>query len=128
MPTSNKLALAVCALLTGCATTQYGSMVDPYAPGYDHARYLQDKAQCIEIANQRPASDAAGNGALGGLVIGTLFGAIVGSSYGETGSGAAYGAALGTASGAASGAANGAQVYAHIVRECLRGRGYRVLD
>lgn len=128
MPNSNKLALAICALLAGCATTHYGAMVDPYAPGYDHARYLQDKAQCIEIANQRPASDAAADGALDGLIIGTLFGAIVGSSYGETGSGAAYGAAFGTASGAASGAANGAQVYAHIVRECLRGRGYHVLD
>ena len=122
---------AICAALSvGCATQPQGhrSLVDTYAPGFSHEQYLVDIDQCNSLAAQRPVGASAANGAMGGLLVGALFGALVGSAYGDTGYGAKYGAALGTTSGAVQGAASGVEAQKHIVRECMRGRGYRVLD
>ena len=55
-------------------------------------------------------------------------GAVVGSAYNDTGYGAAYGAAMGTTTGAVRGASEGIQRHDNIVSECMRGRGYTVLD
>ena len=115
------------ALCAGCATPQgdgswsaHKTLVDTYAPGFDYARYSADNEECNKLSAQRPVGDAA----VGGLLAGALLGALVGAAYHDTGYGATAGAALGTASGAAQGVATQQQ----IVRECMRGRGYRVLD
>ena len=123
-----KPMIAAVLLATGCAANQstHRTLVDYQAPGYDHQKYLRDNADCNQIASQRE-SDAA-NGALGGLVAGALLGAIVGNAYGDTGHGAAYGAALGTASGGLQGAASDGSAHDRIVRDCMTGRGFRVLD
>ena len=125
------ITTAICAALSvGCATQPQGhrSLVDTYAPGFSHEQYRVDMDQCNSLAAQRPVGTSAADGAMGGLLVGALFGAIVGSAYDDTGYGAAYGAVLGTTSGAVQGAASGVETQRSIVRECMRGRGYRVLD
>ena len=107
---------------------QHRTMVDYQQPGYDYDKYRADNADCNALARQRPVGETAGQGAVGGLVLGAVLGGIVGNAGGDTRHGAAYGAALGTVSGAAQGAAEGVSRQTRIVRECMIGRGYRVLD
>lgn len=107
---------------------QHRTLVDYQRPGYDYEKYQTDDRDCNGLANQRPVGDNVAQGAVGGLVLGTVLGAIVGNAGGATGYGAAYGAALGTASGAAQGGAEGVSRHTRIVQECMRGRGYTVLD
>ena len=129
---NKKATIAICAaLVVGCAAPQpqgHRTLVDTYAPGFSHEQYRADIDQCNSLSAQRPVGASAADGAMGGLLVGALFGALVGSAYGDTGYGAAYGAALGTTSGAVQGAASGVETQRSIVRECMRGRGYRVLD
>lgn len=130
MKTKAITAALVVTLVAGCAAQPQGprTLVDTYAPGFSYEQYRTDMDQCNGFAAQRPVGTSAANGAMGGLVVGALFGALVGSAYGDTGYGAAYGAALGTTSGAVQGAASGVATQQSIVRECMRGRGYRVLE
>lgn len=128
---SHTRKITICAaivLATGCAVEpqRHATLVDYQQPGYDQAKYRQDDLACNDLARQR-ASTAASSAA-GGLLAGVLLGAIVGNAYGQTGHGAAYGAALGTASGGLHGAADDAITYKQIVRRCMVGRGYVVLD
>lgn len=102
--------------------------MDYQKPGYDYEKYQTDDRDCNVLANQRPVGDNVAQGAAGGLVLGTVLGSIVGNAGGDTGYGAAYGAALGTVSGAAQGGAEGVARHTRIVQECMRGRGYTVLD
>ena len=104
------------------------TLVDPSSPSHDPTRYEIDNEECNALAAQRPVGQATADGAVGGLLVGALFGAIVGSAYDDVGYGATYGAALGTTTGAAQGASEGIQRHDNIVRECMRGRGYTVLD
>jgi uncharacterized protein YcfJ len=123
------ITTAVALLLaTGCtvAPQRHATLVDYQQPGYSQGQYRQDDRECNDLARQRPSTTA--DGAVGGLLAGVLLGAIVGNAYGDTGHGAAYGAALGTASGGLHGAADSATTYKQIVRNCMIGRGYRVLD
>lgn len=120
--------LAIVLAVTGCATPprEHRTLVDYHVAGYDHQQYWADNAQCNELANTRGGK--ATDGAVGGLLAGALLGGIMGNAYGQTGHGAAYGAALGTTSGALQGAAADRTTHERIVRECMRGRGYTVLD
>ena len=121
-----KIATVICVAIamSGCAVNQPqpGTMIDTFPTGLDRFKYERDKSECATLANQRSAAATAIDGALGGALIGAMFGAIVGGN--NTG----YGAALGAASGGVSGAAVGAAEKAGIMRECLRGRGYHVLN
>lgn len=141
MTTQKKIVAALaCAtsLVAGCAPAPvahqptswrvHQTLVDPASPSHDPTRYEIDNEECNGLAAQRPVGQATADGAVGGLVVGALFGAIVGAAYDDVGYGAAYGAALGTATGAVQGAAAGVSTHQTIVRECMRGRGYRVLD
>lgn len=104
------------------------TLVDPAAPGYDAGRFATDNSECNTLARQRSVGGAAADGAVGGALAGALLGGIVGHAYGETGAGAGYGAALGGATGGLQGAGQAALTQDQIVRECMRGRGYRVLN
>lgn len=110
------------------SSVQHRTLVDYQRPGYDYYKYQRDDEECNALADQRPVGDNVAQGAVGGLVLGAVLGAIVGNAGGDTGYGAAYGAALGTASGAAQGGAAGISRHTRIVQECMRGRGYTVLD
>jgi outer membrane lipoprotein SlyB len=122
------LTMAVAlATLTGCAQT-YQPVVD--TKGHDSARYQQDLAECRQYAQQvNPAGDAAVSG-LGGAAAGAALGAITGALVGgvSAGSGAALGAATGGAVGVGTGAYSGVKEQERIINNCMRGRGYNVLN
>ena len=122
-----KLALAIMfvgMLFAACAS--YRPIVD--MKGVDGERYEKDLVECQQYAEQiNPAGSAAG-GAVIGAAFGAIIGGITGSLLGDTGAGVRYGAAYGAASGGASGAAVGAESQINIIRNCMAGRGYKVLN
>ena len=120
-------AVAIAGILSGCSQTQQ-PMVD--TKGVDSARYSQDNYECQQYANQvSPAGDAA-VGAVGGAAAGAALGAITGALVGgvSAGTGAAVGAASGGALGLGGGAVTGVQNQREVYRNCMRGRGYNVLN
>jgi len=107
-------------LSTGCAghNTVGGPIVD--MKGVNPASYQRDLSECQQYASQVSVGQKAGVGAAAGAVVGGAIGAI----YGEPGHGAAAGAVGGGASGVGQGIAEKDQV----VKNCLRNRGYAVLN
>ena len=129
----------IITLLAGCATTVpmqstgRPTMVDPKYT--DMARYEADFGDCARLANETDAANtAAANAAargVAGAIVGGILGAIVGAAFGDAGSGARYGAALGGVEGVAVGGSQG-YVAGRIdqetaLRNCLTGRGYRLI-
>lgn len=111
--------IVLVAFLTACAG--YRPVVD--MQGVDTARYEADLRDCQQYAQQRdPATQAAAGAAIGAL-LGVALAAAMGSRYSRN-----TGAAVGAVSGGASGAAHGAESQVQIVRNCMAGRGYRVLN
>jgi len=111
--------------LAGCADT-YRPIVD--SQGVNQAEYERDLAECREYARRvDPAGSAAEGGLLGGAV-GAAVGAVVGALTGNVGRGAAIGAAGGATGGVLRGGIRGGARQKRVLRRCLRGRGYRVLD
>ena len=119
-----KLAISVCLIvsLTACAGSSYRPLVDTV--GQDMSRYESDLKACQEFSDQVAG---AGNQAVVGAVIGALLSvgvaAIGGSGYSK-GRSAGAGALLGGATGAGSGETDQRDV----IRRCMSGRGYRVLQ
>lgn len=110
-------SVVVLAAFTGCA---YNPIVDTM--GVDMNRYQTDLNECAQYATQvDPGANAAAS-AVGGAVIGAVLGAIFGNSR-DVGQLAAAGAIAGGVGGGAGGAA----IQQNIIRNCLSGRGYRVL-
>ncbi|MDO8492552.1 MAG: glycine zipper family protein [bacterium] len=106
-------------LLASCAA--YQPIVD--MQGVDINRYNRDLADCQQYAQQVSPGEQAAVGAGAGLVFGAAMGAIFGNRH-DAGRGAiAYGLA-----GAGVGAAHGAGTQMNVVRNCMSGRGYRVLQ
>lgn len=112
---------ALCAALLLAACASRGPIID--TQGVDMTRYNQDLAQCETYAGQVNTGAEAGKSAVGGAALGAVLGAIVGNS-GTVARGAGVGGVLGGARGAARGEGEKEQV----VKNCLRGRGYRVLN
>ena len=120
MPNRNStgifLVLLVSVLPISCASSV---IIDDR--GVDRATYERDLADCERIAEQVETGKKAGKSALfGAAVFGTL-GLITGEGVG---SGAAQGAVVGGASGGLDGDREEKQV----VKNCLRNRGYKVLN
>ena len=118
------LAVAVAAaMLVGCASTGrgYGAAYSPIVdrPG---ANYAQDLSECQQYAAQLPsAGDGAAAGALGGAIFGVLLGAAFHVGSRDT----AWAGALGGATG---GAARSENDQRSVISNCLRSRGYAVLQ
>ena len=117
-------ALAV-ALLAGCATAPGGAQ---YVPLIDikpeqGANYSADLADCQAYAERVVG---AGAGAAGGAVAGALAMGILSVVLGGGGHG--RWAAVGALSGAASGAAAGETNQRDVIRRCMAGRGFSVLN
>ena len=122
------LTLAVAtATLAGCAQT-YQPVVD--TKGHDTARYQQDLYECRQYAEQVSPAGQAAVGGLGGAAAGAALGAITGALVGgvNAGEGAAFGAATGGAVGVGTGAYRGVNEQQQVIDNCLRGRGYKVLN
>lgn len=117
------LCTAVVALaLAGCQSNpQQRVIIDP--KGVDPAVYEQDLAECSEISKQASPGGSAARGALGGALIGGALGGIFGDSR-SAGRMAGGGAVIGGASQAGEGYSERDRV----LRNCMMGRGYRVLN
>jgi hypothetical protein len=111
------IVLAAVTFLGACSGAS-GPIVD--TKGVDMARYERDKAECEAYANQVSTGQAVGKGAAGGAVVGAAIGAITGN--------AGQGAGIGAVTGGAESARISDREKANVVRNCLRGRGYRVLN
>ncbi len=116
-----KLALiAVITLSVGCATrNRSGVIID--SEGVDMSSYQRDLAECQRISQQ--VDQKVAGGAVGGAVVGGVIGAIVGNR-----STVARTAGVGAVTGGVGGAGSTHQERQRVVKNCLRNRGYRVLN
>lgn len=112
-------SLLLALLLTGCASHKV--IIDK--EGVNMSKYEQDLAACREYAEEVSTGEQAGKGAIGGAVIGGAVGAILGGRRGAETLGG-----VGAVTGAARGGARGEHEKDQVVKNCLRGRGYRVLN
>ena len=104
-------------LLGGCA---HNPIVD--MQGVDRRQYQQDLTECRQYAEQvNIAGDAATRGAAGAAV-GAAIGAIVGDHRTAQKAGG-----VGAVAGATKGAERAQHRKERVMRNCLKGRGYKVL-
>ncbi len=112
-----KVMLLGLAGLLGCASHPE-PIID--TQGVDLVRYEQDLAECRTYAEQiDPAS---------GVAKGTAAGAAVGAMAGAVGGDVARGAGYGAVAGGSKSAVMADRDKQEVVKNCLRGRGYRVLN
>jgi uncharacterized protein YcfJ len=111
--------LVTAILLTACSSQRI--IVDQQAT--DMSRYNRDLAECRAYAEQVPAGTEVAKGAVGGAVIGGVLGAIVGDS--RTASRAA---GAGSVVGGVRGGGSAGNEKDRVVKNCLRNRGYKVLN
>lgn len=111
--------------LAGCAGS-YEPVVD--LKGVDQVEYQSDLEECRAYAENVDVGTSAATGGAVGAGVGAATGAAVGAVTGSPGLGAAIGAAGGGTSGLFGGLFRGASKEKSIIRNCLRGRGYHVLD
>ncbi|MEM8493276.1 MAG: glycine zipper family protein [Pseudomonadota bacterium] len=118
---ANVLLLPLLLGLAACTTTDE-IIIDER--GVDLARYEADKADCEGYSEGVRTGTKAGKGAASGAVVGGVVGGIVDDSS----EGIARGAGVGAVSGAVRGLSEGERQEVQVVKRCLRGRGYRVLN
>jgi hypothetical protein len=120
------LGIAAVAL-AGCTATSQ-PIVD--TKGVDQTQFAQDKYECEQYADQANVAGDAAVGALGGAAGGAALGAITGALVPgvSAGGGAALGAATGGVVGLGAGAYSGVEQKREIYRNCMRNRGYSVLN
>ena len=126
MRTSPLLAyvlLAYALFIVGCTSAPIVDMT-----GVNQSKYDSDLAACREYADQVSVAGGAAGGTAVGAAAGAALGAVVGAITGSPGTGAAIGAASGGATGGAAGIGSGVSRQDRVVRNCLRQRGYSVLD
>jgi hypothetical protein len=113
------LALVLPLAAAGCASDNV--IVD--TKGADMTRYEQDRRECESYANQVSTGTTAAKSAGFGAAIGAALGAIFGGSRDVVRSAGAGGVV-----GGAQGAVKGEGQKEQVLRNCLSGRGYRVLN
>jgi len=104
--------------LAGCSGAS-GPIID--TKGVDMAQYQRDLAECQAYAAQVSTGSAVAKGAAGGAAVGAAIGAIAGGGAGK-------GAGIGAVTGGAQSARISDREKSQVVSNCLRGRGYRVLN
>ena len=113
-----------CLILIGglAACASKNAIVD--TKGVDQAQYEQDYRECESYAEQVSTGEAAAKSAgLGAVVSGAITAVLGGDS-----SAIARSAGAGAVGGGAGGALQGESEKGQVLRNCLRGRGYRVLN
>ena len=113
--------VTVLTLALGACTTTDEIIIDKQ--GVDMSRYDQDLAECKTYASEVKTGNKAAKGAVSGAVVGGLIGAAVGNSRD-----AQRAAGAGAVTGGARGVREGEQTEIQVVKRCLIGRGYRVLN
>jgi uncharacterized protein YcfJ len=93
--------------------------------GVNEAAYEKDLSDCQAYAQQQSGmGETAAKGGGAGAVVGGLLGLVTGGNA----SGIAQAAGAGAVIGAAGGAFTGNQAQEAVVKRCLSGRGYKVLN
>ena len=110
--------LASLLFVVGCASDRV--IVD--TKGIDERKYQADLAECEAFAEQINTPAEAAKGGAVGAVIGATVGAVIGDS--RT---AERGAAILGARGATKGTGRAMSRKNRVIRQCLKGRGYKVL-
>jgi hypothetical protein len=107
--------LALMLHLAGCAS-------DPIIDtrNVDMVQYEKDLADCEQVAEQVDTGGKAAKSAAAGAAVGAALGAI----WGDVGSSAAAGAV----SGGSGGLLSADEEKARVVKNCLRNRGYAILN
>ena len=113
--------IVLLVLFVGCAVTDDRPIVD--MQGVSVAQYNADLSDCRIYADDVEAGRQVARGTVGGAVVGGVLGAVVGNS--DTAQRAAGGGAV---LGAARSTGDVIRERERVVRNCLRGRGYRVLN
>ncbi|TGD71514.1 glycine zipper family protein [Mangrovimicrobium sediminis] len=121
MTTRLLFTLPLVAALCACTTTDE-IIVD--RKGIDAAQYEADLAECRAYAEEVKTGEKAAKGAASGAVVAGVIGAIAGGSR----EAAARSAGVGAVGGGVSGAAEGERDEVRVVKNCLSGRGYRILN
>ncbi len=112
--------LVISSLLSACASRPGDDII--IDPAYvDRAQYERDLAECERLASK--VRQKAGERAAKGAVVGGLIGAIFGGDRS-----AERGAGVGAVSGASRGAAQTEREKLRVIKNCLRNRGYTVLN
>lgn len=112
------LILSTTVLLTTACVSHPEPIID--TKGVNMASYQQDLEDCTAYGEQVKISKGMAKGAAAGGAVGGATGAV----WGDAGTGAAAGAI----GGAARSAQMGEREKAGVVKQCLRGRGYKVLN
>jgi outer membrane lipoprotein SlyB len=115
-----RFLLALLVIPAACTTTDE-IIID--RKGVDMARYEQDLAECRGYASEVKTAEKGARGAASGAAVGGAIGAITDGSEG-----AAKGAGVGAVTGGARGLSQGERDEVRVVKRCLAGRGYRVLN
>lgn len=127
MTMANKWQALACGviastILTGCAANRYEPMID--TKDADMSNYRLDLKQCQAYAERvNPQQNA---------IIGALIGAVATAASVaialDSGDYSSRAAGIGALAGAASGAGDAAIKQRTIIKKCLEGRGYKVLE
>ncbi len=120
-----RLALLPCVLLVGACSAfkdPSGAIVDMQA--VDPKQYEIDLQDCQGYADEVPIVKHAATGAATGATIGAVAGAVSGANK----TGIAKSAGVGGVYGGTVTGVSAVGEARHVLRECLRGRGYRVLN
>jgi outer membrane lipoprotein SlyB len=118
------ITLAAAIVLTGCATTSTGSNFVPLIDGNDRAKISADLHDCQAYARQVAG---AADRAVAGAIAGALIGGALNHALGVRGQGNEM-AAFGALTGGLQAAGEGARDQQSIIRNCMVGRGHRVLN
>lgn len=115
------LILVIITLATVSACTSNRIIIDK--KGVDMSRYADDLRECESYAAEVPVGKEVAKGAARGGVIWGAIGAIFGDSRSAKRS-----AGAGAVTGGAAGGAKAEHEQQQVVKQCLRGRGYKVLN
>ncbi len=115
---SPALGAALLLVLAGCSSAP-GPIVD--TKGVNMTRYHEDLADCEGYSDQVRIETGVAKGAAAGGAVGAATGAILGESVGEYGG-------VGAVAGATKSAIRGDREKSQVVKRCMRGRGYKVLN
>lgn len=114
------IAIVPLILITAGCTTTSEIIID--TKGVNMSAYEQDLADCQGYSEEVAVAEKTAKGAASGAVVGGAIGAVSHRSD------AAEGAGIGAISGGARGLNQGERDKMRVVKNCLRGRGYRVLN
>jgi len=116
---SRNVCMTIWAALGMACSSHPEPIVD--TKGVDMTQYQTDLAECQSYAEQIDPATGVAKGAAGGAATGGAIGAISGGDFGK-------GAGIGAVLGVAKSGVRASDDKEGVVKTCLRGRGYKVLN